>query len=94
MAQTKHGTLTASQVDIDLGDNFRYVEVLMRSGDAELWAIEAGVAEPGTIAAQDNVDVVPQAGASVIIDSRSSGSTIVRLETAGTVSWSLKGIDP
>lgn len=93
MARIKHGTLTNTQVDITLDRNYEAVEVLARSADADLWA----VADPegvGSIVAADDVDVVPSGGGSVIIDSNSNRTpTVVRLQSTGTIKWSLKGLN-
>lgn len=93
MPSTKHGTLTEGQVDVDLGTNYRFVEVLARSGDSELWALADPPAGDASLVEQDNVDVIPATGGSVIVESTSNQLTVVRLETTGTVAWSLKGFD-
>lgn len=92
MARIKHGTLTNGQVDVVLDQNWRFVEVLVRNTDAELW-IQADPTVAGAIAEEDDVDVIPSTGGSVIVESTSNASTIVRLETDGTVDWSVKGLE-
>lgn len=95
MARIKHGTLNNDQVDVVLGGNYAAVEVLVRSGDAELWVCGDPLADAsGSIAEQDDVDVLPAGPGSLILDSNpNTDPTVVRLETTGTVAWSVKGLD-
>lgn len=92
MARIKHGTVSAGQVDVTLDGNYEAAEVLARSGDAELWILPDPTGS-GSIVEVDDCDVVPASGGSVIVESQSSTDpTVIRLETSGTVSWTVKGL--
>ena len=97
MANPKHGNLNNQKAEISLDAGYDYVEVLMRSGDDELWCV-ADAAAKGIVASSivgvDGVDVIPSTGGSVIIESDAGTSpTVVTLESNGTIAYSVKGLD-
>jgi hypothetical protein len=97
MANPKHGILNNQKAEISLDAGYDYVEVLARSGDAELWCVAdaaaKGITDPSIIAV-DGVDVIPATGGSVIIESNAgSNPTVVTLESTGAIAYSVKGLD-
>lgn len=90
MPTTRHVTLTAGDVTVvDLEHNFGRVEVLNRSGTAEVWFRVDG--QPPEIGG-DNTHVLPAAIAGLDVPDDSPGlSTVVRLISPGSPAVSVRG---
>lgn len=89
----KHGTLNDETVDVALDANYRWVEVLKRSGATDLW-IQVDPSGPYELEAEaDGLEVIPAGVGSVLIESPSNQApTVVRLMSTGQVAYSVKGI--
>jgi hypothetical protein len=89
MADIQHGTLESNQVTtVTLDANYRYVEVLNRSGDAEIYFTVDG---PVPSVSGADCFVLPAVISVREVDSRASGITVVRLISTGTPTWTVSG---
>lgn len=84
-------TLTATTVDtITLDVDYTRVEIVNRTGDAEIWVTIDGT-DP-TVTGND-CDVLPTAIGSLILDAPAIGKpTAVKLISSGTPSYTVKGL--
>lgn len=90
MAVIRHGTVSGTTVMVDLGGNYRNVEVLNRDGADELW-IQIDPSDDSNLSAQaDDLEVIPAAIGSLNLTSRASGSTRVKLYAATATKYSIK----
>jgi len=90
MARIKHGTLVAATVaTVTLTVDCRDVEVLNRTGDAEIFFTVDG--STPTVAG-DNTHVLPAQIGSLIVAVPETGNTVVKLISSGTPSYAVEGI--
>lgn len=92
MPKSVHGQLTAVTVaTVTLDGDFGSVEILNRDGTAEIYAlIDSGSTNP-TVGGNDT-EVLPAAIGSVTLSSLTPGATQVKLISAGTPKYSVKGV--
>lgn len=85
-------TLTANTVDtITLDTDYVAVEILNRSGSAEIYATTDGGPAPTVGGA--NCDVLPAAIGALTIDASAYGApTVVKLISASAVAYAVKGL--
>lgn len=89
MADIQHGTLVSNQVTtVTLDANYRNVEVLNRSGTAEIYFTVDGAVP--TVGGAD-CQVLPAVVSVREVDSRASGTTVIRLISSGTPTWTVSG---
>lgn len=89
-AFSAHLTLTAATVDqVTLPGNYGRVEVLNRDGSDEIYFTVDG-ATP-TVGG-DGTHVLPAQIGAVVVPSSGRGATVVRLISAGTPAYSIRGI--
>lgn len=89
------GTLVASTPrTVELGRDYKGVEVLSIDGTAAIWITIGSVANPPKTPAafQADADVIPATISSVEIPSTISGNTVVKLFSAGTPQVSVRGL--
>lgn len=87
-----HATLTAGTADtINLDGDYTSVEILNRSGTAEIYATVDTTIVPTVGGA--NCDILPAAIGSLTIDASGYGSpTVVQLISSGTPAYTVKGL--
>lgn len=89
MNDTHHGTLVALTVaEVTLDGDYRHIVVMNRSGTAEIYFTVDG---PDPTVEGADCEVLPAVICSAEVLSRASGSTVVRLISDGTPSYSVIG---
>ena len=90
MAVLRHGTVNGTTVIVDLGANYRNIEILNRDGGDELWIQLDPEGSPTLAAEANDLEVIPAAIGSLNLQSRSSGNTRVALYSATATKYSIK----
>lgn len=87
-----HATLTANTVDtITLDSDYISVEILSRDGAAEIYATVDTTVTPAV--GGTGCDVLPAVIGSLTLDASGYGTpTVVRLVSAGTPAYTVKGL--
>lgn len=88
MPTARHGTLVASTVTtVTLPSNVTQLEVLNRSGSAEIYFTVDGSTSP-TVGGNDCY-VLPASIGATIVSSQDTANTVVRLISSGTPTYSV-----
>lgn len=89
MPQNRYGTLAAGVVTtVTLTQDWNTVEVINRSGTAEIFFRTDGT-NP-TVGGNDS-EMLPAAVGSVVVDVESGAATVVKLISAGTPTYGVRG---